>query len=219
MRWQRWFPSTTGCDLRGGYADSVTGMDSAGKTLAVYNKMTGVSKMYCSTNYAVWDVSSPGALVANYLNLTGAAGAYASSPDSATASIVGDIDIRVYASLTDWTPAAISTLVAKSLTTGNQRSYFFGVKTDGTLQFQNSPDGTAAALVTSASSVAPTVANGDALWVRVTVDVNDGAGGNVVKFYTSADYNVSTSTGTWTQLGATVTNVGTTSIFDSCCSI
>lgn len=210
-----WFPSTTGCDLRGGYADSVTGMDSAGKTLAVYNKMTGVSKMYCSTNYAVWDVSSPGALVANYLNLTGAAGAYASSPDSATASIVGDIDIRVYASLTDWTPAAISTLVAKSLTTGNQRSYFFGVKTDGTLQFQNSPDGTAAALVTSASSVAPTVANGDALWVRVTVDVNDGAGGNVVKFYTSADYNVSTSTGTWTQLGTTVTNVGTTSIFDS----
>lgn len=210
-----WFPNTAGCDLRGGFLDSATGMDANGKTLAVYNKLTGTSKMFCSTNNAVWDVSSPGALVDNYANFTGASGAYLSSPDSATASITGDIDIRVNAALTDWTPAAITTLVAKSLATGNQRSYFFGVKTDGTLQFQNSPDGTAAALVTSASSVAPTVSNGSALWVRVTVDVDDGSGNNVVKFYTSTDYNVSASTGTWAQLGTTVTNVGTTSIFDS----
>ena len=44
--------------------------------------------------------------------------------------------------------------------------------------------------------------------MRGTLDVDDGAGNRVYKFYTS------TTGRTWTQLGATVTTAGTTSIFD-----
>jgi hypothetical protein len=46
-------------------------------------------------------------------------------------------------------------------------------------------------------------------WLRATLDVDDGAGNCIVKFYTGDD-------GTnWTQLGTTVTTAGTASIFDS----
>jgi hypothetical protein len=44
--------------------------------------------------------------------------------------------------------------------------------------------------------------------VRATHDVDNGASGNDVKFYTSSDGS------TWTQLGSTVTSVGVTSIFN-----
>lgn len=203
------FPTTSYVELRGGSADHVTGIDGTPQTLAVYNALDGTSKMFASTATAVYDVTNSGVVDENAMVSPGASGDYAWTADSAAVSVTGDIDIRVKVSLTDWTPAAISTLVAKSEATANQRSYAFSVKTDGKLQFQNSPDGTAASLVTSASSVAPTVANGATLWVRVTVDVNDGAGGNVVTFYTSSNGT------TWTALGTAVTNVGTTSIFDS----
>jgi hypothetical protein len=45
------------------------------------------------------------------------------------------------------------------------------------------------------------------LWVRATLDVDNGAAGRDIKFYTSTDGV------TWTQLGATVTQAGTTSLF------
>jgi len=48
--------------------------------------------------------------------------------------------------------------------------------------------------------------DGAELWVRVTRDVDNGASGNDTKFYTSADGLI------WTQLGATVTNAGVTTI-------
>lgn len=206
---ENWFPKTSYLEIRGGSADHKTGMTLNVSTLAAYNSPSGTNKLFGSTATAVYDVSSAGAIVDNYMLSPGASGDYASTPDSVVASVTGDIDIRVKVALDDWTPAAISTLLAKSTATADQRSYALSVKTDGTLQLQTSPTGTAAALVTSASTVAPTVANGAALWVRVTLDVDDGAGGNVVKFYTSSDGT------TWTQLGTTVTNAGTTSIYDS----
>jgi hypothetical protein len=72
-----------------------------------------------------------------------------------------------------------------------------------------SPDGTNGAGLTSTSTVAPTVTDGSTLWVRVTLDVNNGASGSDTVFYTSTDGT------TWTQLGTTITKPGTTSIFNS----
>jgi hypothetical protein len=56
------------------------------------------------------------------------------------------------------------------------------------------------------SSVAPTVVDGQALWVRVTFDVNNGSGGRTATFYTSVDGV------TWVQLGTPVVSATATSI-------
>jgi len=143
------------------------------------------------------------------LVLPGTAGAYASTPDAAALDITADIDVRVHAALDDWTPAATQILAAKWTTVADQRSWAFGVNTDGTLLLEWSEDGTAATLGTESSSVAPTVANGAKLWLRATLDVDNGAADADITFYTSADGV------TWVQLGATQTNGATTSIFSS----
>jgi hypothetical protein len=129
-----------------------------------------------------------------------------------TTDITGDIDIRCKASLNDWTPAARQTLVAKYQPTGNQRSWRFQVisateGTTGCLRLYWSNNGSAALFATSTAATG--LADGSVKWCRATLDVNNGAAGCDVKFYLSDD-GVS-----WTQLGSTVTQAFTTSIFDS----
>jgi len=137
-----------------------------------------------------------------YLTLPGAAGAYASTPDSTAVSVTGDIDIRVKCALTDWTPVTTSTLIAKYLTTGNQRSYQMSVASTGVLTCIISIDGAAYSQATS--SVVTGITDGVAKWIRVTRASATG----VAKFYTSDDGS------SWAQLG---TDRSTTagSLFDS----
>ena len=140
------------------------------------------------------------------LYLPGLAGNWATAPDAAALDITGDIDIRCKVAMDDWTPTALSTLVGKYGASG-QRSYLLYLNTTGTLGFQSTADGSTT--ITSTSTIAPTVADGATLWVRATLDVDNGASGNTVTFYTSTD-------GTnWTQLGDAIVNAGTTSIFNS----
>ena len=153
---------------------------------------------------AVGDFSSR---YGRHLLLPGSTGNHGSSPDSASNSVTGDIDIRVLLAADDWTPAAQNTVLSKYTETGNQRSYALAIETDGTLELRWSADGTA--VITKASTAAPTVADGKPLWIRATLDVDNGAAGNDVKFYTSTDGK------TWTQLGTTVTTATATSIFNS----
>jgi hypothetical protein len=56
-----------------------------------------------------------------------------------------------------------------------------------------------------------TITDGEYLWIKYTLDVDNGAGGHDVKFYTAADQ--ATEPTTWTQLGSTVTTAGTTSVW------
>jgi hypothetical protein len=141
------------------------------------------------------------------LVLDGTASNYALSGDSAALSITGDIDIKVKMAMTDWTPTAIQAPIGKWSTTIN-RSYYLFVNTDGTIGFSHSTTGAAITILTATSTVAPTVSDGDTLWVRATMDVDDGASQRVNKFYTSTDGT------SWTQLGTTITTAGATSIFD-----
>lgn len=143
----------------------------------------------------------------NYLNLPGTSGHYASTPDAAALDVTGDIDIRVYVAMDDWTPATDSCVLAKYNTTGNQRSYNLHVLNTGALNLQWSNDGTTQ--ITKTSTATTGFTDGTAHWVRATLDVDNGSGSNVVTFYTSEDGT------TWTQLGNTVTTAGTTSIFNS----
>lgn len=145
--------------------------------------------------------------------LPGVAGNYFSTPDSVANSITGDIDIRVKVALADWTPAAINALVGKHLGSGDQRSYVFYVNTNGTLGLLWNPDGTALSNIQKASTAATGFTDGSANYVRATLDVDNGAGGNDVKFYTSPDGDQ------WTQLGSTVTTAGATSIYDGTATV
>ena len=141
-----------------------------------------------------------------YVYLPGVAGNNMSVPDANNLDITGDIDIRAKVALDDWTPASTQSFISK-FETGGQNSWRFeqgpsqlaiiwssgGTNNDGVI----------------AATVPTGIADGSAKWVRVTVDVNNGASGNDVKFYTSDDGSA------WTQLGATMTTAGVTSFFSS----
>ncbi len=147
-----------------------------------------------------------------YLNLgVGISGVqYASCPDTPGTSITGDIDIRVRVAVDDWTPAATQSFITKWGSAG-QIAFDFNVLATGVLRFTTSADGTAT--IAHDSTVAPVIADGSALWVRVTLTVNNGAAGHDVKFYTAPDSPIMPTS--WTQLGTTVTTAGVTSLFDS----
>lgn len=154
----------------------------------------------------------------SYLNLTGASTSGAYVLDTAVLDIVGDIDIRARVAPADWTPAAASIVIGKADLTGNF-SWAFGVQTSGKLQLAWSPTGALGGLLSTDSTVAVGAADGATRWVRVTMDVNDGGGNRVVKFYTSTDDTHDHTAVTWTQLGSTVTTAGTTSIFSGSASL
>lgn len=127
--------------------------------------------------------------------------------DTAQIDITGDIDIRVDATLYNWTDDSVVELIAKYDITGNQRSWFLSTSS-GHLIYRWSADGTNTSQVASTADFSP--APDGRLAVRATHDVDDGSGNNIVTFYTA-----STIDGPWTQLGDPVTSSGTTSIFNS----
>lgn len=145
-----------------------------------------------------------------YLRLPGVASNYASTPDHASLDIVGDLDLRWYGSLDDWTPASTMSFVGKWTAAGNQRSYGLLTTTDGKLYCYLSTDGVNA--VTKTSSVATGFTDGQVYGVRCTVDIDNGAGGYDVKFWTRGDPDIASHTG-WTQLGTTQTTAGAYSLF------
>lgn len=132
--------------------------------------------------------------------LTGTAGDYFSTPDSAAASITGDIDFRINFSIMDST-SIIQGLIHKWAAVGNL-SYSMEIDTTGTPRVFISVDGTATILY--AATVDPPFADGTRYHLRFTRVSSTGLG----KFYTSINGT------TWTQLGD---DISTTSgaIFDS----
>lgn len=137
------------------------------------------------------------------LVVDGVVGNFARTPDHASLDITGDIDLRVVATTGQWQDAVAGNkyLIAKWDAAGNQRSYAFRISTAGFLQLAYSTNGTA---ITSRSATAQLPISSGRLAVRVTFDVNDGGGNNVVRFYYSESID-----GPWTQLGSNVTNAGT----------
>lgn len=146
-------------------------------------------------------------LALSYLKLSGIAGNYASTPDTAANSVTGDLDLRIKMSLNDWTPAAAQVPFNKFDGVSAQRAYMLYVDTGGFVRLYWSTNGVVE--LNAVSTVAVPAADGATIWLRATLDVDNGAAGRDIKFYTSADGVV------WTQLGATVTQGGTTSIFNA----
>lgn len=130
----------------------------------------------------------------------------ASTPDASVLDITGDLDVRFDATLTNWIDSGSIELVGKANTTSNQRSWLLMMR-DGRLHLEWSVDGINTIQKESTQDLPVTPSR---LAVRFTLDVNNGASGNTVTFYTAP-----TIAGTWTQLGDPVITSGTTSIFNS----
>lgn len=135
------------------------------------------------------------------LYLPGEGGHYASTPDTAGLGVTGDLDIAVKAALTNWASGATQTLTSKW--TSAESSWILRLKATGELQLQITSDGTAGTQQFYQSAV-PAFANEQAKWVRCALDVDNGAGNSVARFYESADGE------SWTQIGPDATGSVTT---------
>jgi hypothetical protein len=180
-----------------------------GSSASVKARLDGVDTKLASVGLSARPLNTAGAyLSGSGLVLSGITNNYARTPDSAALSITGDIDIKAKVTLSNWSaPGSTGYVVSKS-DGGIQRSYYLRVLSSGVLQLNWSSTGAFADLINVSSTAGASVADGGTKWIRATLDVNDGAGNRVIKFYTSDDGT------SWTQLGTTITTAGTTSIFN-----
>lgn len=132
-----------------------------------------------------------------------------STTDKAVLDITGDIDVRVEIEPDDW---RIGNTYGRILAakydniSGAQRSWVLFINGFNQLSLRWSTNGTTT-LTVSSDQIDNSIAR--QAW-RVTLDVNNGAAGYDVRFYTADSIN-----DTWTQWGSTQTGSGTTSIFSS----
>ncbi|MCZ4604999.1 hypothetical protein O3S80_14865 [Streptomyces sp. Lzd4kr] len=135
----------------------------------------------------------------------------ATTPDAAALDILGDIDIRIDARLDNWGREDFLELAAKQEFSTDERSWRL-VQLGATRQVELVwfTDGTAASGTAVQSTVALPAVPGDRIALRVTLDVDNGASGWTLTWYTA-----DTIDGPWTQLGEQVTGAGVTSIYNS----
>lgn len=144
------------------------------------------------------------------LLLPGTAGNNATTPDNAALDIVGDIDLRADVAMSPAAWAGTVTFLAKWTSAGNQRSYLLDTSGTGFLRFFWSTTGANLLNFLSTAPVTPLIPPSGRLAVRATLDVDNGAAGHTVTFYTAP-----TIDGPWTQLGSPQVGGGVTSIFSS----
>jgi hypothetical protein len=130
--------------------------------------------------------------------LDGVSGSYVSTPDSAAASVTGNITLIAYAALDDWTPPTDDRCFIGKFDASPQKSYIFRAEiTTGKLEVLTSNNGSAQ--VSSLSTVSPSFIDGTGHWVRATINL----AADTVNFYTSDDpKDTAYSAITWTLLGA-----------------
>lgn len=150
-----------------------------------------------------------------YLDVPGGNFDYASTPDHASLDIVGDIDVRIDCSienlLTATDPLHTIDLLAKLAFASGSKSWLFGIR-DERVYFEWSADGSAT--LSAKSTLSPLVPPSQRIALRATLDVDNGASGRTVRFFTAP-----TLAGPWTQLGDAVITAGITSIFNSATSV
>jgi hypothetical protein len=142
------------------------------------------------------------------LKFPGLTGDHASTPDHVSLDITGDLDVRCEMTPETLNPFRLQALVAKTDSgTANEQSYLLYLNSE-TVHFLWSPNGSVVHGVDATESL-PNIPRQA---VRVTIDVDNGAGGHTVRFYTASSIS-----GPWEQLGEPVSAPGEneTSIFAS----
>jgi hypothetical protein len=115
-----WFPRPSYCEIRGGSVEHATDMTSNGKTLVVYNGITGVNKLFCATASGVYDASSAGAVGASVAARTNGKHQWLMFGDGTSnwLIMVNGEDKPLYFDGTTWTAVdAVSTPALTGLTT------------------------------------------------------------------------------------------------------
>ncbi|MEU9606148.1 hypothetical protein [Streptomyces sp. NPDC048057] len=135
------------------------------------------------------------------------AGGGASTPDAPPLDIVGDTDVRVEATLDNWLADGSVELAGKGAQATNQRSWLLLMR-DRRVRIEWSTAGTSTLGATSTIDLP--VPPSRRLAIRAALDVDNGAAGSTVTFYTAPSI-----AGPWTPLGAPVVTAGTTSVFAS----
>jgi len=115
-----------------------------------------------------------------------------------------DLDVRINLKNVNWANGAVQTLVARQGASGSY-GFKFGLNSTGLMTLTWSSDGTTFN-ATKFGNTAPFAANAEG-WVRATLKADNGAAGNDVKFWQSADG------ATWTQVGSTITTAGVTTVY------
>lgn len=126
--------------------------------------------------------------------------------DAAALDVTGDFDLRLDVALEDWSESQM--LALRYVTGGDNRSWALEIL-DGTLTFLWSPDGTLASRIDQPAAEAVKAYNGQRLALRVTLDINNGAGGYELRFYTGRTVDDTE----WHLLGAPIVGGSTTSVF------
>jgi hypothetical protein len=178
------------------------------------NKHTVLELQRSIDNKATWEYVRPMTDLSPYravgdtealalaTDLPGTSGNYLSTPDTAALDIVGDLTLVAHVAADDWTPATAQTLIGKWASSGNNRSYMLLLNTDGSLSFLYGTGGGSTSVTRTSTANLSTLAAGAWKWIAVTVDVDNGAAGHTVRFWTSDDGV------TWTILGSAVTTAG-----------
>ncbi|MFD4569389.1 hypothetical protein ACFWOX_34130 [Streptomyces sp. NPDC058467] len=202
-----------GIHISRGRADEAARVDPSKCTLTLNNRSGKYSpRNPLSPYYGLIGRNTPIRVSVNagdsYLATTGTSSGTtgAGTPDTAALDIVGDIDVRFEARLDNWNADGSVELCGKGLIAGNQRSWLLMMR-DRKLHLEWSAAGTT---TLQADSTAELPLGSGHLAVRVTLDVDNGAAGNTVTFYTAPSIS-----GAWTQLGDPIVTAGTTSIFNS----
>lgn len=128
-----------------------------------------------------------------------------STPDSASLDIPGDIDVRLDAASTNW--ASTTWLVSRFAT--NHLCWSLEMSSLRQLRFRWSPTGATGGTISATSTAAVPATGPQRLVLRATLDVNDGAGGCVVRFY----YGTRRDGTLWTMIGEPVVFAGTTTLW------
>lgn len=193
----------TWVDVRGG-----SGMGTAGVTVVDdYEYTPNVENQYRILAPVFFDSFNRTYPSAGTLELTGAANSFASTPDNAALDITGDLDLRIDATNAAWTGAQKG-LISKWNSGTNNRSYLFTVESNGRPRVWWSTTGANSPSLTA--NVAIPISSGR-ISLRVTLDVNNGAGGVTATFYTAP--GGTSLAGPWTQLGDPRISAGTATLF------
>jgi hypothetical protein len=116
-----WFPNTSYVEFRGGNESHATGMTGNGKTLAVYNALSGTNTMYCYTASGIYDVSAAGAVGASKLARTNGKHQWTMFGDGTNNWLiaVNGVDKPAYFDGTTWTAVTEATSPALTGYTSN----------------------------------------------------------------------------------------------------
>jgi len=113
---ENWFPGTSYCEMRGGYADHATGMAQTGKTLMTYNGLDGTNSMWCVDSTGVYNVTAAGAVGATVIARTNAKHQWLQFGDGTSNWLIAanGVDKPLYYNGTTWT--AVDNVTTPALT-------------------------------------------------------------------------------------------------------